>query len=96
MATWKELIEDAMKDNGDSFSNLVSLELAHNEWSHNKEGKPSLLDKFYDGYGGAEGCYFQLWTTDFVYFPICYDGAEWCGSASRNPNGKALEHQGGG
>jgi hypothetical protein len=31
-----------------------------------------------------------------VYFPACYDGAEWVGSVSRNPDGKATRHQGGG
>lgn len=51
---------------------------------------------FDGGYGSPEGCPFTLWTVDFVYFPICYDGAEWVGSAPRNPRNEASGHQGGG
>ena len=54
------------------------------------------LDKEFDcGYGGVEGKPFTAWSDDTVYFPLCYDGAEWIGSAPRNPCEKALGHQGG-
>lgn len=33
---------------------------------------------------------------DYVYFPLCYDGSEWVGSVSRNPNGVSTMHLGGG
>lgn len=85
MASWRELISKTMKKNGDDWSNLISITLSDYE-----------LNRVFDnGYGGKEGKPFTAWTTDFVYFPICYDGLEWCGSAPRNPNGVALTHQGG-
>lgn len=28
-----------------------------------------------------------------VYFPLCYDGSEWVGRVTRNPDGKATDHQ---
>ena len=34
-------------------------------------------------------------SANWVYFPICYDGAEWVGHAPRNPCDIAMEHQGG-
>jgi hypothetical protein len=51
--------------------------------------------EFDSGYGGTKGVPFTVWTKNTVYFPICYDGAEWVGSVSRNPDGKSTEHQGG-
>lgn len=95
MATWRELIQEEMDNNGDSFDNLVDFVLGGGKSDDWKTVVEDLDAEFHDGYGGEGGCYFQLWTKDFVYFPICYDGAEWCGSASRNPNGKPLSHQGG-
>ena len=54
------------------------------------------LDKKFDaGYGSPEGEPFTLWTKDRVYFPICYDGAEWVCSVPRNPCDIATEHMGG-
>ena len=86
MDTWRGYIEDAMKDNGESWSDVVSCTLSG-------EG----LDKPFDsGYGGTEGDPFTVWTARRVYFPACYDGAEWCASVSRNPDGMATEHIGGG
>ena len=85
MATWRELIKYEMKHNGDSFDNLVGSVF---------DG--DIDDVFCDGYGNAEGCNFQLWTSEYVYFPICYDGAEWVGSANRHITKQSLRHQGGG
>jgi hypothetical protein len=50
---------------------------------------------FYAGFGGCEGEPFTLWTEARVYFPVVYDGAEWCGSAPRNPCEEKTAHQGG-
>lgn len=57
-----------------------------------------LDQSFNDGFGGENGPPFVAWTETLVLFPICYDGAEWAGSAPRNPtdSSEALEHQGGG
>ncbi|WP_050994527.1 hypothetical protein [Sinorhizobium fredii] len=84
-ATWRELITDALQGNEESWSDIVSITLSDAE-----------LDVEFDrGHGEVNGKPFTAWTTNYVYFPLCYDGAEWCGSAPRNPNGQALDHQGG-
>lgn len=82
---WKKSIQIEMESNGDSFANVVSSTLSEEELNHN----------FDAGYGLEEGKPFTLWTNDYVYFPVMYDGSEWCGSVPRNPNGVATEHQGG-
>jgi hypothetical protein len=51
---------------------------------------------FCPGYGAEEGMPVLAWTEQRVYFPICYDGAEWMGSAPRNYQFEGQEHQGGG
>lgn len=51
---------------------------------------------FDSGFGGTCGEPFTAWTRDRVYFPVCYDGAEWVGSAPRHPCDEATEHVGGG
>ena len=54
------------------------------------------LDKeFYGGYGGSDGEAILIWTEDFVYFPVVYDGSEWLGSAPRNPVPEGQTHVGG-
>jgi hypothetical protein len=84
--TWREMITDKMDRNGDTWSDIVSITLSNDE----------LDVEFDSGCGGINGSRFTAWTNNYVYFPISYDGAERCGSAPRNPNGVALEHQGGG
>ena len=83
--TWRLLLAEAMEGRGESMADLVSITLSDEQ-----------LDKrFDDGYGGNEGEPFTAWTANTVYFPIVYDGAEWVGSVSRNPDGKPTKHQGG-
>ena len=54
------------------------------------------FDVFFDcGYGGAEGPEVLAWTERRVYFPVVYDGAEWCESVPRNPCDEATKHVGG-
>ena len=84
--TWRELITEELKSKGEKFTDLVSNTLTDVE----------LDTKFDSGYGGTEGLPFTAWTENRVYFPICYDGAEWVGSAPRNPSPEKCEHQGGG
>jgi hypothetical protein len=84
MATWRELIEQECKNNYDSFDSLV-ITIENGE----------LDREFNPGCGGTGGAPFTAWSDYFVYFPICYDGAEWCGSAPRNPCGIKCHHQGG-
>ena len=82
---WKELIQHEMKKQKETFENVVSSTLTEKE----------LLKEFDDGFGGSEGLPFTLWTTNRVYFPVVYDGAEWVASVSRNPDGKPTSHLGG-
>jgi hypothetical protein len=84
-ATWRKLIEERMVNVGDSFLNIESTTLTEDQ-----------LDTVFDcGYGGSQGCPFTVWTKNYVYFPVVYDGAEWVACVPRNPNGKATKHVGG-
>lgn len=51
--------------------------------------------EFSAGYGTAEGPKVLAWTEARVYFPVCYDGSEWMGSAPRNPDVEGQSHVGG-
>ncbi len=86
ITNWKTLLEQAMEDKEETLGDIVSNTLTEEE----------MLRKFDNGYGAEEGIPFTVWTENTVYFPICYDGSEWVGSVSRNPNGLATTHQGGG
>jgi hypothetical protein len=85
MTNWKKLIQLEMNSFDETFDDVVSSTLT----------KEELLENFDDGYGGSEGVSFTLWTTNRVYFPAVYDGAEWVESVSRNPDGKPTPHIGG-
>lgn len=82
MISWYELIKAEADNNGEE---IIECTLTEEE----------LHQKFDGGYGGEEGAPFTAWSENWVYFPICYDGAEWCGSAPRNPCDIKLDHQGG-
>ena len=57
---------------------------------------PTVLDVPFDpGYGGSNGPEFLAWSDSRVYFPVVYDGAEWVGSAPRNPQAQGQGHVGG-
>lgn len=83
--TWSKLIYDEMLKHSDCWAYVVSSTLTGDQ-----------LEKSFDcGFGLEEGEPFTVWTEKRVYFPVCYDGAEWCGSVSRHPDGNPTEHQGG-
>ena len=84
--TWKEQIEREMGFYGESLLDIVSSTISEDKM--NKE--------FDNSYGLVEGIQFTVWTANRVYFPASYDGAEWCVSVSRNPDGKPTGHIGGG
>jgi hypothetical protein len=86
MNSWRTLIKDEMDLFKDSFDKVVSSTLSEEE----------MDVEFDESYGCEEGEPFTVWTETRVYFPVCYDGSEWCKSVSRNPNGIATEHVGGG
>ena len=55
-----------------------------------------VLDVEFDcGYGGSNGPEFLVWTATHVWFPVVYDGAEWVGSAPRDPQAEGQAHVGG-
>lgn len=85
MATWKALLQEAMKDRDETLADLESITLTDAE----------LAKEFDDGYGASEGEPFTAWTAKTVYFPVVYDGAEWVGGVSRHPDGKPTYHMGG-
>jgi len=77
--TWKDLIEYAAQGEP-----VVACTLSEEE-----------MDREFDrGYGLPQGTPFTAWTKTRVLFPVCYDGAEWVGSAPRNPSDEVTEHQG--
>lgn len=85
MTTWQKELTDALKANGEDWNDVESSTLT--QWD--------LTREFNNGFGGSEGAQFTLWTKHRVYFPVVYDGAEWVGWVSRNPDGKPTPHMGG-
>ena len=86
MNNWYNLIKAELVENGESWDDVV----------HHTLNDIELHRRFDDGFGGECGSPFTLWTEKRVYFPLCYDGAEWVGSAPRNPCDEKTRHQGGG
>lgn len=86
LTSWAELLETAREDAEDN-SPLAARSRTDEE----------MAVQFDPGYGGTNGLPFTAWTEDRVYFPICYDGEEWVGSAPRNPGDRPEHcvHQGG-
>lgn len=84
--SWKDMLIKCMSYNGETWEDVIDCTLS----------EELLNQKFDSGHGGTEGEPFTLWTNKRVYFPVCYDGAEWVGSVSRNPDGAPTSHVGGG
>lgn len=82
MATWKQLIEEVTRIDGDV---IIASTLTEEE----------LNREFCDGFGLEKGCPFTAWSEKYVYFPVCYDGAEWVSRAPRNPCSEKMNHVGG-
>ena len=85
MTNWKEMLIAAMQKRGETIKDIEA----------NTMSKKEMLKQFDQGFGGTEGIPVTVWTKNTVYFPIQYDGAEWVGHVSRNPDGKPTDHQGG-
>jgi hypothetical protein len=86
MTCWKKLLGDELDIWGETLEDVVSSTMSEEE----------MLVEFNAGYGRTHGIPFTVWTANRVYFPVCYDGAEWVSSASRNPDGVATNHIGAG
>ena len=85
---WRDEILKCMSIHEDSPNTIID---AAPSWGS------GLYDVEFDsGYGGNEGIPFAVWTYQRVYFPACYDGAEWVESVPRYPDGQPIKHIGGG
>lgn len=78
------MLKEAFANNKEDYSKMVTT-LTEEE----------LNKEFNDGYGCSEGEPFTSWGEKYVYFPVVYDGAEWVGSAPRNPCDEKCFHVGG-
>jgi len=83
MDTWAEKLKEELED-------LPGEDIIHCTLSEEELNTP-----FDSGFGGTEGKSFTAWSENWVFFPICYDGAEWVGRAPRNPCDIVMGHQGG-
>ena len=84
MTTWRKELTEAMQGAGDP-GPVVAY--APNE---------GVFDLEFDAsYGSSNGPAVLAWTESNVYFPVVYDGAEWLGSAPRNPTREGQAHEGG-
>ena len=86
LCNWKEMLEKRMAENGESWDDVEANTLAEQD----------MVREFNCRTGVEKGEPFTMWTKNHVYFPVCFDGSEWVGSVSRNPDGKPTQHHGGG
>ena len=86
--TWRAEILQAMAGTGDTLNDVEAIEPFVTDW---------LDVEFDNGYGAIEGQPFTAWTEGSVYFPVQYDGGEWCASVPRHPSPhrSAVKHIGG-
>jgi hypothetical protein len=92
MTNWRKELTEALSKNNESWASVESNTLSDEQMDR----------EFDDGYGGAEGDAFTVWTAKTVYFPVVYDGAEWVGRqvimvvskniAARQRNGRNERH----
>lgn len=83
--TWRGVLLEAMSENGDSFDNLVKAVSFSDRGIVNSE--LNFLDiEFDSGRYSQEGPSFRLYTKDYIYFPISYDGKEAVDYIPRDPD----------
>ena len=82
MTTWRLLIADELETFGETFNDVLRCTLSEEE----------LDIEFDNGFGAAEGLPFTLWTSERVYFPKEYDGAENVECVLRNPCHHKTQH----
>lgn len=85
LQSWAEMLKKKCKEDGENFASLICTLTPE-----------QMAVKFDSGFGGTNGAPFTAWGKNWVYFPICYDGAEWVGHAPRFPGHDGMDHQGGG
>ena len=84
--TWRQLITREMSNHGETWDDVVHCTLSDAE----------LNGPFDASYGVICGQPFTLWTKKRVYYPVDYDGSEWCESVPRDPCNEVKTHSGGG
>lgn len=79
MTTWRELIEEEMMGNNESYADIkhAQANTTDPEWD---------LIEFEQSYGSHSGCSFIVYTDNYIYFPTTYDGWEECECIPRHPN----------
>lgn len=82
MKSWDDLFNEKYRADDALTDNTLSKE----EWER----------KFDSIFGHNEGTPFVAWSDKYVYFPVCYDGADRIGRVPRNPGEFDAEHFGGG
>lgn len=81
--TWRRAITVVLAEHGETWADVVACTL----------DDAGLDAEFDPSYGLVEGKPFGLWTKRRVYFPVCYDGAEFVASVPRDPSGP-IDHIG--
>lgn len=84
MTTWRKEILQEMTFTKETWDQVVAKTITDKE----------LDQKFDDHSAEVEGIAFTVWTVNFVYFPACYQGTEWCDSVPRNPCDEGKFHVG--
>ncbi len=88
--SWRMHVVEALANNGEAWADVIACTLP----------EARLNEVFPSGHRAwghpIKEAAFTVWTAKRVYFPVCYDGMVWCGSAPRDPCTEATAQQGGG
>ena len=88
VSTWRKKISKEMEINGDSWDGVeyVYVGRTQNEKYHGQRMNADWLDeRWVYGHAGGDERAFFVWTKDFVYFGITYDGLQEARSVPKNP-----------
>ena len=78
------LIQEALKDNGDSLE-WIAVKTQGGVVESADLSLIALHKRFDNDFGGDDSRPFTAWGERFIYFPTGYDGATWIGSVPRWP-----------
>ena len=84
MGNWQDMLIEEMTSRGETMADVEASALTSEQ----------MKVTFDSGIGATHGEPFTVWTRNSVYFPLCCEGFESCGSVSRNPDEKPTAHQG--
>jgi hypothetical protein len=92
MDSWKNMIEEVMKENKENWGSIVHKAILCKDGRTKDE---EFERKFNPDFGLSKGSPFTVWTEKYVYFPAVYDGSEWVECVPRNPCDEPTDHVGG-